>query len=292
MSTPARTEEKGQEALSSKTKVIVIGLVLAVIGSVISSSYAKATITNYSGFGMLLAGIAVFVFGICATATATVETRFSQAKPASIRVNKPKALFLSIWAIGVGMVLSIIGSILGGTYAKSTVINDAGFGMLLTGICFFVLGIFGSLLGILQTQLIKNKPQSGIKPRVLFYSILSVGIGIVLTVIGSIVAGCYAKETLMNYTGFGTLLIGISILSLGISGTAVTILKSSWPLTGNRQDSEPRIVLGSIWAIGIGAMLTITGSLIAGSYAKNTLMNYSGFGMLLGRHRHFCLRSI
>ena len=93
------------------------------------------------------------------------------------------------------MVLSIIGSILGGTYAKNTVINGAGFGMLLTGICFFVLGIFGSLLGILQTQLIKNKPQSGIKPRVLFSSILSVGIGIVLTVIGSIVAGSYAKET-------------------------------------------------------------------------------------------------
>jgi len=84
MGAPARTKEKGQEALSSKTKVIVIGLVLAIIGSVISSSYAKATLTNYTGFGMLLAGIAVFVFGICATATATVEARLSRAKPASI----------------------------------------------------------------------------------------------------------------------------------------------------------------------------------------------------------------
>ena len=49
MGAPARTKEKGQEALSSKTKVIVIGLVLAVIGSVISSSYAKATDNKLCG---------------------------------------------------------------------------------------------------------------------------------------------------------------------------------------------------------------------------------------------------
>ncbi len=283
MGAPARTKEKGQEAPSSKTKVIAIGLVLAVIGSVISSSYAKATLTNYTGFGMLLAGIAVFVFGVCATATATVETRFSQAKPASVRVNKPKTLCLSIWAIGIGVALSTIGSILGGTYAKNTIINGAGFGMLLTGICFFVLGIFGTLLGMLQTNLNKNR-KVGIRvdrPRFLTYSILSVGIGIVLTVIGSIVAGSYAKETIMNYTGFGTLLIGAAILSLGMSGTAVTILKSNWRLNENCGDREPRIILGSVWAIGIGSMLLITGSLIASSYAKNSLMNYSGFGMLL-----------
>jgi len=282
MGAPARTKKKGQEAPSSKTKVIVIGLVLAIIGSVISSSYAKATLTNYTGFGMLLAGIAVFAFGACATATATVETRFSQAKPASVRVNKPKTLCLSIWAIGIGVALSTIGSILGGTYAKNTIINDAGFGMLLTGICFFVLGIFGTLLGMLQTNLNKNR-KVGIRvdrPRFLTYSILSVGIGIVLTVVGSIVAGSYAKETIMNYTGFGMLLIGVAILSLGMSGTAVTILKSNWRLNGNR-GSEPRIILGSIWAIGIGSMLIITGSLLASSYAKNSSMNYSGFGMLL-----------
>jgi len=202
MGAPAGTKEKGQEALSGKIKVIVFGLVLAIIGSVISSYYAKATMTNYTGFGMLLAGIAVFVFGMCATATATVKSGLIEGAPPSIRVNRPKTLCLSIWVIGVGAVLSIIGSLLGGTYAKNTIINDTGFGMLLTGICFFVLGIFGSLLGTLQTQLIKNKGQSGIKPKVLFYSILSVGIGIVLTVIGSIVAGSYAKETIMNYTGF------------------------------------------------------------------------------------------
>ena len=58
----ARTKENGQQALSGKAKLILVGLVLAIIGSVISGSYAKATLTNYTGFGMLLTGIAVFVF--------------------------------------------------------------------------------------------------------------------------------------------------------------------------------------------------------------------------------------
>src|SRR5208283_3029283 len=115
--------------------------------------------------------------------------RFSQDKPATIRANKPKTLCLSIWAIGIGVTLGIIGSILGGTYAKNTIINESGFGMLLAGICFFVLGVFGSLLGMLQTNLSKSRKQAGIrvdKPRFLTYSMLSVGIGIVFTVIGSI----------------------------------------------------------------------------------------------------------
>ena len=193
-----------------------------------------------------------------------VETRFSQDKPANIRANKPKALCLSIWAIGIGVALGIIGSIPGGTYAKNTIINDSGLGMLLAGICFFVLGVFGSLLGMLQTNLSESRKQAGIsvdRPRFLTYSMLSVGIGIVFTVIGSIVAGCYAKQTVMNYAGFGMLLIGVAILSIGMSGTVVTILKSNWSLNGKRRDTEPRIILESAWAIGIGSMLIITGSL-------------------------------
>jgi hypothetical protein len=92
--------------------------------------------------------------------------------------------------------------------------------------------------------------------------------------------GSYAKETTLNYAGFGILLTGIAVLTLGMSGTAVTLVKGMWSLN-KRIESEPRILYGSIWAIGMGAMLLITGSLIAGSYAKTSLMNYSGFGMLL-----------
>jgi MFS family permease len=192
-------------------------------------------------------------------------------------------LFPSIWAIGVGLVLSIIGSTLSSSYAKNSVTNSTGFGMLLTGICFFVLGIFGALLGTLQTSLNRNSREVGLRvdrPRFLSNSILSIGVGLVLTIVGSIVAGSYAKETPLNYTGFGMLLIGVAVLTLGMSGTAVTIVKSTWILNQSN-DAEAGIILGSIWAIGIGAMLIITGSLIASSYAKTTLMNYSGFAMLL-----------
>ena len=251
MDTSASTKEKSQESLSGKTKAITIGLALAIIGSIISSSYAKDTITNYTGFGMLLAGIATFVLGIFATATATLKTRLSQEAPGSIKVNKPKVLFLSIWSIGIGIVLAVIGSILGSAYAKNTIINYAGFGMLLTGICVFVLGIFGTALATLQTRLNETEKQSGVKvdkPRFLFYSILSIGIGIVLTVIGFIVAGSYAKETILNFTGFGMLLVGIAIFSLGISGTAIALINNRWCLTGKRtSEGRPRVHWEAYW---------------------------------------------
>lgn len=276
-----RNNLNNQEAVSNETKIIVLGLVIAIIGSVISSTYQKATLTNYAGFGMLLAGISVLVFGTCATASATVNNRFAQQT--ARKPGKPRMLTLSIWAIGVGVVLSVIGSMLSGNYAKNSFINVDGFRMMLVGICFFVLGIFGTLVGTLQANLNRNKRQAGLKvdrPRFLSYSILSIGVGLVLIIVGSIVAGSYAKETTMNYTGFGMLLTGIVTLTIGMSGTAVTIVKSI--LTLNKEDkADIRAVLGSIWAIGIGAMLIIIGSLIAGSYAKTTLMNYSGFGMLL-----------
>jgi hypothetical protein len=284
MDTPASTKEKHQESLSGKTKAIVIGLVLAVIGSIISGSYAKDTITNYAGFGMLLAGIATSVLSIFAIVTTTL-TRSSQEAPASVKVNKPKVLFLSVWSIGIGIVLTVIGSILGSAYEKNSIINYAGFGMLLTGICIFVLGIFGTALATLRTRLNQSDMQSGIKVdrrRVLFCSILSIGIGIVLTVIGSILAGSYEKETIVNYAGFGMLLSGIAVLSIGVSGTVVAILKKRLDPNGKlTSECKPRVVLGSVWAIGIGSMLIIIGSIIASSYAKNTLMNYTGFGMLL-----------
>ena len=78
------------------------------------------------------------------------------------------------------------------------------------------------------------------------------------------------------------LLSGIAILSIGVSGIVVTILKKRLDPNGKlTSECKPRVVLGSVWAIGIGSMLIIIGSIIASSYAKSTLMNYAGFGMLL-----------
>jgi len=270
--------------LSGKTKAITIGLVLAVIGSIICSSYAKDTITNYTGFSILLTGIAACILGIFATTATTLKIRLSQEAPTRIRA-KPRILFLSVWASGIGVVLTVIGSIVASAYEKNTIINDTGFGMLLSGICVFVLGFFGIMLATIGTRINQTRSYAGVKierPRFLFPSILSMGIGTTLTVIGSVISRSYAKESIMNYTGFGMLLSGIAILSLGISGTLVIILKNRWDLNEDHKgENQPRVVLGSIWSIGIGSMLIIIGTLVASSYAKNSLTNYAGFGMLL-----------
>ena len=281
MGANARNKRKRQEAVSSRAQIIVFGLVVAIIGSVIAASYQKATLTNYAGFGMLLGGVSIFIFGFCATACDTVSRRCAEL-PLK-KASKPRLLHLGIWVIGVGLVLAIVGSTFSSGYAKTSELNTVGFGMLLAGICCFVLGIFGALLGILQVNQNRTRRQTGFKierPKFLTYSVLSIGVGLVLIIVGYIVAGSYAKQTTLNYTGFGALLSGVAVLTLGMSATAVTIVKSTLD-AGERGGTEPGAIVGSIWAIGIGAMLLVMGSLIAGSYAKTTLMNYSGFGMVL-----------
>ena len=280
--TPASYKEKNQEPLSGKTRAVIFGLIIAVIGSIIAGSYAKDTIINYAGFSMLLAGIAVSVLGIFAEVATTLKAQLNQEAQANVSVNKPKMLLLSVWSIGIGVALAINGSILASAFAKDTQINGAGFGMLLSGICVFVLGFFGTMLATLRTRI--NQDETSLKvdrPRFLFSSILSMGVGTALTIVGSILSRSYAKETMMNFTGFGLLLTGIAVLSLGISGTVVVILKNRLDLNWLTCEDQPRIEWGSIWAIGIGSMLVIIGSLLAGSYAKESLLNYTGFGMLL-----------
>jgi hypothetical protein len=285
MGTPASSNSKRQESISGKTKAVTIGLALAIIGSIICSSFAKDTVTNYTGLGMLLVGIATAVLGVFGAIASTLKAQLSKETPAHLRIGKPKLMFFSVWSIGVGASLSAIGSILASAYEKSSIINEAGFGLLLGGICVFVLGFFGTMMATIQTKPLTSASSSEAKvdkPRFLFSSILSMGIGTALTVVGSIISRSYAKETLLNYTGFGVLLVGIAVLSLGISGTVVAVLKNRWALSASvAGEEEPRVVLGSIWAIGIGSMLIIIGSLVAGSYAKLSLMNYAGFGMLL-----------
>ncbi len=283
MGAPASTKTKKQESLSGKTQLITVGFVLAIIGSLICGSYAKDTLTNYTGFGMLLAGIAIAVLGIFATAAKTLKIRLSQQQQAQIRFPKPRLMFAGVWFVGVGIVLTVIGYLVSNSFAEYIIVNDAGFLMLLVGACVSLVGISTTMLTTLKIRrAIPEKVGSDIvgKPRAQLGK-LSIAMGILVIIAGSIVAGNYHKDTILNYVGFGTLLTGIAILSIGISKTVVSIFKNRLNLDAFTGEHEPRVVLGSIWAIGIGAMLVINGSLIASSYAKTTLMNYAGFGMLL-----------
>ncbi len=285
MGLPAATKGKRQESLSGKIQAIVVGLILAIIGSLIGSSFAKDSLTNYTGFGMLAVGIAIFILGVSATAATSIKLRLAQA-PQAPKVQRPKVLFYSVWTIGLAATLAALGFLLSDSFEATNIINQAGYKMLLGGAGVFVIGAFGLIVSTARTRREKagepRTPFSIKQPRVHHRGGLLIGLGIIVTVAGSVVAGSYAKETVMNYAGFGALLVGIAILSSGISGTVVDNLKNRWKLNEYCVgENEPRIMLGSIWAICIGAMLVIDGSLIASSYAKTTIMNYAGFGMLL-----------
>jgi len=280
MGTSVSDKENCQETSSSKTRVIVIGIVLAIIGYLISSAYAKETITNYTGFIMLLAGIATFIVGIVATVTAYLKARLSRKMPAEVNCKKIKMLFFSIWSLGIGIVLAVIGFLLGNAYAEATIINTLGYGLLLTGTGVILFGVTGTAIISL-----KQRPKrSGVKvakQKGRFSKIILIGVGVALVTGGSVLAGSYAKESIENYAGFGTLLAGIAVLSVGVAKTVVATLRNRVYPNGKVDGNKPRLIFGSIWAMSIGLMLLIDGSLIASSYEKNSIMNCSGFGILL-----------
>jgi hypothetical protein len=271
-----------QKPRSGKTEALIIGLILAIVGSIVAGSFEKGTLTNYAGFGMLLAGITAVVAGACSLVSSGVADRLQRENPELCRGKRRLPLCTSIWAIGVGVVLAVIGSLLASTYDRALLLNTAGFGMLLTGISVSVLGLSSAALGTVRIELNRNQKAEVKTPKMLIFDVVSLGLGVVFLVVGSIVAGSYSKETLLNYAGFGMLIFGIAILSLGASGTAVAMLKARLYPDGEETDEyKPRMLFGSIWAIGIGVMLLITGSLLAATFEKNSLMNFAGFGLLL-----------
>jgi hypothetical protein len=267
---------------TTKTEALIIGLVLAIVGSIVASSFEKGTLTNYAGFGMLLAGIAAFVAGACSLFSTSLEDRLRKENPDFCKGKKRLSICSSIWATGAGVILAVLGSMLASTYDRALLLNTVGFGMLLAGIGVSVLGLSSVALGTVRMELPRNQHSELKIPRMLLFDITSLGLGIVFLVVGTILAGSYAKETMLNDAGFGMLIFGVAILSLGASGTAVAMLKARfYPEDEEADESHPRNIFGSIWAIGIGTMLLIIGLILSGNYEKNSLMNYTGFGLLL-----------
>ncbi|MCW4001515.1 MAG: hypothetical protein NWE93_14895 [Candidatus Bathyarchaeota archaeon] len=273
------------DSLSGPTKIITIGIAIAIIGAIICNSYAKDTLTNYTGFAMLLIGIAGTILGIFGTLASTFRRKLGQPTCDNHTVGKPRLIFVSVWTIGIGVSYAVLGWLLSNSFEKTSLLNETGFVMMLSGICVLVIGFFGSIMATRQTKLAVVGSSIEVKedkPGFLFPSMLSLAMGTAFLILGFIVARSYEKGALLNYTGFGVLLVGIAILSLGITGTIVGILRQRWALImGCANEQEPLAVAGYIWAIGIGSMLLIIGSLVAGSYEKASLMNYAGFGMLL-----------
>lgn len=270
-----------QKPHSSKNEALIVGLVLAIVGSIVASSFEKGTLTNYAGFCMILVGITAFGAGVCTLIATSVGDRIRRENPELCAGKRRLPVCTSIWVIGVGVIIGVLGSILANSYDRALVLNTAGFGMLLTGITVAVLGLSSAALGTVKVEL-NRKQQTEVKtPRILLFDITSLGLGVVFLVIGTILSGSYAKETTLNYAGFGMLIFGVAILSLGASGTAVATLKARFYPDHETDEARPRIIFGSIWAIGIGSMLLVIGTILSGMFEKNSVMNYTGFGMLV-----------
>ncbi len=135
--------ETRHEPFPSSMTAIAIGLILAFIGSTVSSNWSRETMINYVGFGMLLAGIATFVVGLFGTVALAVKNYLNrQEKENGVQIDNPKALLSSIWSVGIGIALAAIGSILASSFQKESLVNYAGFGTQLAGIAVFIISAF------------------------------------------------------------------------------------------------------------------------------------------------------
>jgi len=265
-----------------KTEALIIGLLLAIAGAIISGSFEKGMLTNYIGFGMILAGITTFVAGTCSILIANIENRVRRENPEIYRTKKRLPIHGSIWTIGAGVILAVLGSILASTYDRALLMNTVGFGMLLLGVGVSVLGFSSAALETVKIELHREQNTKVRETRSLFFNIVLLGLAVVFLVVGTLLAGSYAKDTLLNDAGFGMLIAGVGILCLGTAGTAISILKAQAHNQNKLTNGHhPRVIFGSIWAIGIGTMLLIIGFILSGNFAKNTLINYTGLGMLL-----------
>jgi len=89
--------------------------------------------------------------------------------------------------------------------------------MFLVGIATSILGIFSTAATSLKLQFSREMPTrvSVNSPQILYLRVWSIGVGVTLAVIGSILASVFAKYTSINAAGFGTMLGGICISVLG-----------------------------------------------------------------------------
>jgi ribosomal protein L40E len=139
---------KKSKFLFASIWVIAVGVVLAVIGSVIGGTWARYTLMNDVGFVMLWVGVGVLVFGAFGVITSFIKERF--------KMKKPKFLFASVWVIAVGVVLAVVGSVVGSTWARYTTMNDMGFAMLWVGVGVLVFGAFGIVSAFARARLDKE----------------------------------------------------------------------------------------------------------------------------------------
>lgn len=272
---------KLQKPLLSGLSAIIAGIVFSAAGSDACKSWAKFTIENYVGFGILSAGIVFIVLGIFLLAEGIFKTILAREKriprwlPSRFsELSSLKSLFQKLHLFACGVALFIVGSLTGSTWAKFTIENYFGFGMLMVGSAALILGV----VGIATAYVLGAKHSTP-----LFNGVLAVACGIVMFLIGSVTGNEWAKYTVANYVGFGTLLVGIFTISLGAFGVINATIKRYIEQVKAEKPIrvKEKVLFGSLWIIGFAIGSSFVGSIVANAWAAASIENHFGYGFLM-----------
>lgn len=270
---------KLQKPLLSGIGVLVAGIVVAAAGSSLCGTWAKYTLQNYVGFGVLSTGVILLVAGFFLAAEGGFKTmlareeRMSPWLPPRFKEISPLTLFDNVHALACGVALTIVGSMTAGNWAKFSIQNYLGYGLLLTGVGCLVVGA----AGIAAAYILGTKRAS------LFNSVLSVVAGAAMFLIGSATAAEWANNTSPNYVGFGAMLLGMFILSFGAFGVINSLIKERIVKIRLQKPLmvQERALFGSLWIIAFAVAASVVGLTIADVWATASILNYIGYAILL-----------
>jgi hypothetical protein len=279
-----------ESKVTSNKKVLIasiwlsgIGLVLCVIGFLINVNFPSEAMWNSYSFITLLVGVCIFVIGLFASVATSIKTNFSNRTGVEgANADKPRLLLSGILVIGFGLVLAVAGFILKENFSEIA-LNYTGFGLLLAGVATLILGLFSSASTIIISRV--NRKEGNFERKNilgLFVSLWITGLGAILAVTG-LMLRWYIIIDLQRVLGFEMLLAGVAILIVGTSGSLGLILKSRFAQNENFGliNTRNRAFLASVLSTGLGAALLTDGFILSTSFAKDTIMNYTGFVMLL-----------
>ncbi len=259
---------------------IIVGAILLVAGSVVCSTYAKLSIQSYLGFSVLAAGIIVTVIGAFKTAEGifrrilSKELRYPKWLPPRFADISPAALFRNLQIVSYGVALALVGSVTASLFAKYSIENYVGFGLLLTGAAAIIFGVVGVSAAYIL----------GVKHATpMFSGFRIMADGLALCVVGSIIAQFSAKYTAENYVGFGMLLIGVFPMSFGVFKVINEAIKEY--LNKARLTKTIRVnqksLFRSLWVVAFAVAACLVGFTVANEWAIASILNYVGYSLLL-----------
>jgi hypothetical protein len=266
------------KALTKGIAGLVAGIGLLIAGYQVNALYYRPF--GYVGFLLMVAGCVITVLGTFKTVEGilkrVLEKELKRPKwlPPRITEISPTALFHNLQIVSYGLSSALVGSLIASTWAKFTIENYTGFGLLVVGLGVIIFGVFGIISGYI-VGISHGAPISvGLK---------NVAYGLALFVIGSVTASLSAKYTIQNYLGFSILLVGIFVVTFG----AFKVISEGAKEYINRMKLinpikvHEKALSRSLLIVAFAIAACITGYTIADQWSMASLENYFGYGLLL-----------